>query len=62
MKQCVLLTKRFLLCCCSLFLLIGLNNAFATEDPVKMLQGVTDKVFAELNAHREELKNDRSRV
>lgn len=47
---------------CILLSLLKTGSAFAVEDPVAMLQNVTNKVIHELKTHRSEIRKNRSQV
>mgnify|MGYP001077288658 CR=1 FL=1 len=47
---------------CALCLLLPLSAAYAAQEPVAMLKGVTDSVLAQLRSHQGELKSHPDRI
>lgn len=54
--------KRSLLFLSALLCLVGTSPAFSVQDPISMLQTVTQNVMRELRAHRQEVRNSSSKL
>jgi phospholipid transport system substrate-binding protein len=58
----MMMLKRAIVLICTLFCLASASPAFSNEDPITMLQNVTDNVMRELRAHNQEVRQNSGKL